>query len=65
MADEQQLLYKPEDAAAVLGIGRSKVFELMATGALESVQIGRSRRVPRAACVEYVERLRKRPVAVA
>ncbi len=51
------LLYKPEEAAAVLGIGRSKVFELMASGELTSVQIGRSRRITQEALAEFVARL--------
>lgn len=54
-----QLLYRPEDAGSVLGIGRSKVFELLATGQLASVQIGRSRRIPRTALEAYVERLQR------
>lgn len=52
------LLYKPEAAAEVLGIGRSKIFELIAAGQIETVQIGRSRRVPAQALEEYVARLR-------
>ncbi len=53
------LLYKPEAAAAELGIGRSKLFELIAAGQIETVQIGRSRRVPREALEHYVARLRQ------
>lgn len=53
-----QLLFKPEQAAVVLGIGRSKVFELMARGDLASVQIGRARRIPRESLEDYVRRLR-------
>lgn len=53
------LLYRPEDAARVLGIGRSKAYELMAPGELRSVQIGRLRRIPRAALEAYVERLQQ------
>jgi excisionase family DNA binding protein len=52
------LLYKPEHAAALLGIGRSKLFELIGDGQIETVQIGRSRRIPAEALVAYVERLR-------
>lgn len=52
-----QLLLRPEEAAKALGLGRSKVFELMASGAIASVRIGRSRRIPRAALTDYVERL--------
>jgi len=42
----ETLLYRPEAAASALGIGRSKIFQLMAEGQIETVQIGRSRRVP-------------------
>lgn len=52
-----QLLYKPEQAAERLGIGRSKVFELMHRGDIGSVRIGRSRRISRAALEQYVARL--------
>ena len=54
----ERLLYTPEQAGELLSIGRNKVFELMAAGELESVQIGRSRRVPWQAIEDYVVRLR-------
>lgn len=54
----EPLLLTPEQAAKSLSIGRNKVFELMAAGELESVQIGRSRRVPWQAIEDYVVRLR-------
>lgn len=53
----EQLLYRVEDAAKVLSLGRSKTFELIANGELRSVQIGRSRRVPRSALEEYADAL--------
>lgn len=59
------LLYRPEDAARVLGIGRSKVFEEMAAGRLKSVRIGRARRVSRSALEEYVAQLDQAPASVA
>ena len=34
------LLVRPEDAARVLGVGRTKVYELMRSGALRSVRMG-------------------------
>ncbi|HUR17499.1 MAG TPA: helix-turn-helix domain-containing protein [Acidimicrobiales bacterium] len=52
------LLLRPEEAAAVLGIGRSTLYELLAAGAVESVLIGKSRRVPVAALDDYVVHLR-------
>jgi excisionase family DNA binding protein len=51
------LLVRPEDAARVLGVGRTKVYELIRSGALRSVRVGGLRRVPVAALNEYVTRL--------
>jgi excisionase family DNA binding protein len=42
---DKQLL-KVEEAAAVLSLGRSKVYELLACGELPAVKIGRATRVP-------------------
>jgi len=54
-----RLLLTPAEAAQALGIGRTKVYELMASSALASVQIGRCRRVPRDALAELVLSLRE------
>ena len=53
-----KLLLTPTEAAELLGVGRTTVYELLNAGRLESVRIGRSRRIPRAALVGYVARLR-------
>jgi excisionase family DNA binding protein len=45
-------------AAYLLSMGRSKTCELIASGELESVKIGRSRRIPVQAIQDYVESLR-------
>jgi excisionase family DNA binding protein len=45
-------------AAQVLGIGRSTLYELIAAGVLETVAIGRARRVPHEALVAFVAALR-------
>jgi len=55
----ESMLLKPEEVAECLNIGRSKVYELMRAGVLESVQIGTCRRVPRTAVQAYVESLRE------
>ena len=57
-----KLLLKPEEAAELLSIGRSKVYELIGTGELASVRIGTSRRIPADALAEFVQELRS-PVA--
>jgi excisionase family DNA binding protein len=59
-----QLLLTPEQAAASLAVCRTKVYELLRWGELESVQIGTSRRIPFAALTEYVQRLRESADAV-
>ena len=51
------LLVRPEDAARALGVGRTKVYELIRSGALRSVRVGGLRRVPVAALNEFVTRL--------
>ena len=53
-----KLLLTPEEAAQVLGIGRTKVYELMLSNALESVKIGASRRIPVQSLSTFVDRLR-------
>jgi excisionase family DNA binding protein len=52
-----KVLLRPSEAAELLAVGRSRLFELMASGELRSVKIGRSRRVPVAALTEYVDSL--------
>jgi excisionase family DNA binding protein len=56
--DMDKLLLTPTEAANALGIGRSKVYELMQTGQLQSVHIGACRRVPTEALTASLERLR-------
>jgi excisionase family DNA binding protein len=53
----QQLLYRPEEAAEALSLSRATVYELIASGDLASVKIGRSRRITRDALEHYVARL--------
>ena len=42
----ERLLLRPHEAAELLGLCRSTVYELIASGAIPSITIGRSRRVP-------------------
>jgi len=39
------LLLRPAEAAEALGIGRSKLYELLASGQIGSIKVGRARRV--------------------
>ncbi|MCX4800612.1 excisionase family DNA-binding protein [Streptomyces sp. NBC_01214] len=56
--DPTVVLLTVEEAARRLRIGRTFCFRLIGTGELESVPVGRLRRVPVAAVHEYVARLR-------
>jgi excisionase family DNA binding protein len=59
MSTSPTLLLLPEEVAAILNVSRSRIFAMIASGELESVKIGRSRRVPRAGVETYVDRLRQ------
>ncbi|MCY7365122.1 MAG: helix-turn-helix domain-containing protein [Frankiaceae bacterium] len=54
----EKLLLTPIEAATALGIGRSKVYELMQSGQLQSVHIGACRRVPADAVDSFLCQLR-------
>ena len=49
------LLLKAGEAAKLLGLGRSKVFAMLAVGELPVIRIGRSVRVPRAALEDWID----------
>jgi excisionase family DNA binding protein len=51
---QMPVLLRPEEVATALAIGRTGVFALIRTGELRSVKIGKSRRIPADAVVEYV-----------
>ncbi len=54
-----KILLTPIEAAAALGIGRSKVYELLQSGQLPSVHIGRCRRIPADAIHSFASSLRR------
>ena len=53
------LMLTVEEAARRLGLGRTLVYQLISSGELESVTVGRLRRVPAECLAEYVRELRK------
>jgi excisionase family DNA binding protein len=55
----EPLLVTIPEAARRLGIGRSTLYELIASGAIETVRIRRARRIPVDALHAYIEGLRR------
>jgi excisionase family DNA binding protein len=53
-----RLLYSVPEAAELIDIRRTKMFELIAEGEIESVKVGNSRKIPADALTAYVKRLR-------
>lgn len=54
----EKLLYSTAEACTRLNIGKTKLFELIRSGQLESVLIGSARLIPADACTDLVDRLR-------
>lgn len=57
MTAQQARLHQIPSAQDRLGLGRSKLYELLESGALRSVKVGKRRLIPESAIVEYIERL--------
>lgn len=58
-----RLLFTVPEAAQALAISRSKLYELLASGALPSVRIDGSRRIPRDALNAYIDGLLRKEAA--
>ena len=58
-AESERLLYPVSEAAGVLSLSRSVVFDLMRMGRLRSVKEGRTRLIPLSALRDYVALLER------
>lgn len=56
--EPKQIVLTVEEAALILRIGRTLMYSLVSSGAVESVTIGRLRRVPVDALHSYLSTLR-------
>ena len=56
--NDERLLLTVVEAAHRLGIGRTLMYELLSSGQIESVHVGRLHKVPVAALSTFVERCR-------
>ncbi|MFC8239397.1 excisionase family DNA-binding protein [Streptomyces chartreusis] len=63
--DPSLVLLTVEETARRLRIGRTTCFRLVRAGEIESVTVGRLRRVPADAVSAYVAKLRHRPAEAA
>lgn len=53
----ERVLLTIEEAAEQLGIGRTLMYRLIGDGEIESIRIGRLRRIPTSAVQDYARRL--------
>ncbi|MCU0277301.1 MAG: excisionase family DNA-binding protein [Candidatus Nanopelagicales bacterium] len=51
---DDRLLHTVVEAARRLGISRSLLYELLATGEIQSIHVGRLRRIPADALTDYI-----------
>lgn len=53
--DTERLAYRPEEAAHVLGLGKSKFYSLLATSNIQTVRVGRATLIPRSELLRFIE----------
>ena len=51
---DERRVFSVVEAAAILGIGRSKLYEFISSGEIRSIRIGRLRKIPVAAIDEFL-----------
>jgi excisionase family DNA binding protein len=63
--DGDRLLYSVTEAARLLGVGRTYMFRIIAAGEIESIKVGKLRKIPRDAFGRYIDQQRSGHVATA
>ena len=61
----EDLLLTEEQARKTLQLGRSKLWELMMSGAIPSIKVGKCRRIPADALRKWVDEQTKQAASVA
>lgn len=59
LVPDERLLLSVNEAARLLGIGRTLMYELLGSGEIDSVHVGRLHKVPAEALTAFVERRRR------
>lgn len=54
---ETRLLYRVDEAGHRLNLGRTLMYELIRSGRLRSVKVGKLRLIPSSALVEFIDQL--------
>ena len=54
----EPICVKVNDAARMIGVGRTKLYELISSGELETIKIGKATRITTASLHRLVERCR-------
>lgn len=57
-----QLLYRVGDVAPLLGLGRTKTYQLISRGVIRSVRVDSALRIPASAIEEFVHTLEATPI---
>ncbi len=60
----QRLLLRIPEAAETLGIGRTKIYELIATGELPTIRVGRAVRISVSTLQKWVETREQQGVSI-
>jgi excisionase family DNA binding protein len=56
MRSSEPIAYRPAEALTVFPIGRTLLYEKIASGEIQSFRIGRARFIPRQSLIEFMER---------
>ena len=54
--DDLPLTMKVEDLMPILGIGRNTAYELVRSGQIKSIRVGRNIRIPKAEILSFLNR---------
>lgn len=52
--DDLPLILRVEDLMPILGVGRNTAYELVRSGQIKSIHIGKQLRIPKQALIEYL-----------
>jgi excisionase family DNA binding protein len=60
----EKLLLKPNEVTQILGLGRSKVYELLSSRQLPVIKIGRCIRIPKTSLEDWIKNNEINPIKI-